>query len=219
MTGYLFGWSMSWMEALLFYSRMCFSTFLQRDLEGGQSMIYLTSDQHFFYRKGTPHIGGLAFSDWESKDRYLIRRWNETVGPADQVYILGDLSEGDGPETESILRQLNGEKYLVIGNNDRYLEDPGFDRSLFVWCRQYHELWYEGEKYVLFHFPIEVWCGCGRDRVHVHGHLHSREAVPMPIRRYEAGVDAHDGRPVSIRQVWDRVKAFGNKEAADRLIR
>ena len=170
-------------------------------------MIYLTSDQHFFYREGTPHIGALTFSDWESKNQYLIRRWNETVGEGDQVYILGDFSEGSGPETEGILRQLKGEKYLVIGNNDRYLEDPDFDRSLFVWCRQYHELWAEGEKYVLFHFPIEAWSGCGR------------EAVPLPIRRYEAGVDAHDGRPVSIRQVWERVKGYGNEMAVERLLR
>ncbi len=180
-------------------------------------MIYFTADQHFFYRKGTPHIGDRKFSDAESKNDYLIKRWNERVKPEDQIYILGDFSNGNGTETAGILRQLNGEKYLIIGNNDHYLEDPDFDRSFFVWCRQYHEFWHQGEKYVLFHFPIEVWSGCRNNRIHIHGHMHNKKAVPMPIRRYEAGVDAHDGSPVSIDEVWEAVKEFGNQNASERI--
>lgn len=180
-------------------------------------MIYFTADQHFFYRKEIPHIGDRKFKDAESKNAYLIERWNETVGPEDSVYILGDLSDGTSSETESVLRQLNGEKYLVIGNNDHYLDDPDFDRSFFVWCRPYYELWYREEKYVLFHFPIEAWSGCRKNRIHVHGHMHNKQAVPVPIRRYEAGVDAHDGRPVSIDQVWEAVKEFTNLSASERI--
>lgn len=180
-------------------------------------MIYFTADQHFFYRKQIPHIGNMEFKDAEGKNDYLIKRWNETVKAEDQIYILGDFSDGNSRETERILQQLNGEKYLIIGNNDHYLEDPDFDRSFFVWCRPYHELWYQGEKYVLFHFPIEVWSGCGRNRIHVHGHTHGKQAVPVPIRRYEVGVDAHDGRPVSIHQVWEAVKEFTNQIAIERI--
>ncbi|MDO4328641.1 MAG: metallophosphoesterase [Lachnospiraceae bacterium] len=182
-------------------------------------MIYFTSDQHFFYRKGRPHIGDMEFPDAERKNQYLIKRWNETIKPEDQVYILGDFSDGNGPDTAAVLKQLKGEKYLIIGNNDHYLEDPSFEPSLFVWCRQYHELWYREEKYVLFHFPIEVWSGCRKNRIHVHGHTHGRQAVPAPIRRYEVGVDAHDGRPVSIEQVWEAVKEFNNKAASERIYR
>lgn len=176
-------------------------------------MIYFTSDQHFFYRKGTARVGDREFAGSEEKDSFLIRQWNQTVKPEDQVYILGDLSDGTPRQTEEIIRNLNGEKFLIIGNHDRYLEDEEFDSSVFSWCRRYEELWYQEQKYVLFHFPIEVWSGCGKDRVHVHGHMHSRKPFYRPIRRYDVSVDAHDGRPVSIDAVWNAVKDYHNQGA------
>ncbi|WP_166445756.1 hypothetical protein [Enterocloster lavalensis] len=33
-----------------------------------------------------------------------------------------------------------------------------------------------------------------------------------PIRRYEVGVDAHDGRPVSIEEIWEAVKDLHNMD-------
>ena len=99
----------------------------------------------------------------------------------------------------------------MIGNNDRYLEDPAFDPSVYQWCRQYHEINEMGTKFVLFHFPIEVWSGYGKDRIHLHGHLHRSKPIWEPIRRYEVGVDAHDGRPVSIGEIWDAVKDLHNE--------
>ena len=66
------------------------------------------------------------------------------------------------------------------------------------------------EKFVLFHFPIEAWSGYGRDRIHLHGHLHRLEPVCEPIRRYEVGVDAHDGRPVSIDTIWEQTRELHN---------
>lgn len=176
-------------------------------------MIYFTSDQHFFYRKETPKVGDRTFLNAEEKNIFLLKQWNETVSTEDQVYILGDLSDGTAEQTEEIIRKLNGEKFLIIGNHDRYLEDSHFDLSVFSWCKQYYELWYQEQKYVLFHFPIEVWSGCGKDRVHVHGHMHSKKPFYRPIRRYDVSVDAHDGKPVSIDRVWNAVKGYHNQEA------
>lgn len=173
-------------------------------------MIYFTSDLHFYHPKN-PHIGKRSFETSEEKDCFLIKQWNSTIGPDDEVYMLGDVSEGNGEETNRILRQLTGKKYLVIGNNDHYLEDPSFDKSLYLWCQPYYELLTMDTKFVLFHFPIEVWSGCGKDRIHLHGHCHSHQAMQTSIRRYEVGIDAHDGRPVSITEIWDKVKNCHNK--------
>lgn len=173
-------------------------------------MIYFTSDLHFFYKKD-PCVGMRHFSSGEEKNEFLVDCWNRTVSGTDEVYILGDVSNGGGQETAEILRRLNGKKYLVIGNNDRYLEDPAFDPSVYQWCRQYHEINEMGTKFVLFHFPIEVWSGYGKDRIHLHGHLHRSKPIWEPIRRYEVGVDAHDGRPVSIGEIWDAVKDLHNE--------
>lgn len=172
-------------------------------------MIYFTSDLHF-YHASHPRVGRHEFETVEEKNEYLVRRWNDTVGPDDEVYLIGDVSDGTGEETNRILGRLHGKKYLVIGNHDRYLDDPAFQADGYAWARQYHELWYHGEKFVLFHFPIEAWSGYSRDRVHLHGHLHRLEPICEPIRRYEVGVDAHDGKPVSIDEIWEQVKELHN---------
>lgn len=173
-------------------------------------MIYFTSDLHFCYKKGQCKVGTRVFNSYVEKDEFLIERWNDTVKQEDEVYLLGDVSEGNGTKTNEILRRLNGKKYLVVGNNDRYLEDATFDENLYEWIKQYYELHEMDTKFVLFHYPIEVWSGCRKDRVHLHGHLHRPKAIYKPIRRYEVGVDAHDGRPVSIDEIWETIKNYHN---------
>ena len=177
-------------------------------------MIYFTADTHFFSSKRHPEsslqVGERTFSTVEEKNAFLISRWNATVGPADDIYILGDLSDGSAQETDALLRQLNGQKYLIVGNNDHYLEDPAFPREHFVWVQQYYELLTLGTKFVLFHFPIEIWSGYRNDRVHLHGHTHREKPMYEPIRRYEVGVHAHDGWPVSLETIWEKVQPFHN---------
>lgn len=179
-------------------------------------MIFFTSDTHFFVserrknHKSTLQVGQRVFSTVEEKTEFLVSRWNETVGPEDEIYILGDFSDGSARETADLLLRLNGTKYLVVGNNDHYLEDPAFPRERFGWIQQYYELLTLGTKFVLFHFPIEAWSGYQNDRVHLHGHTHRIKPIYEPIRRYEVGVHAHDGYPVSLETVWEQVQPFHN---------
>ncbi len=174
-------------------------------------MIYFTSDLHFFSKKSLC-VGGREFPSAQERGEFLAEQWNRTVAAEDEVYLLGDISNGSGEETGRMLERLNGRKYLIIGNNDRYLDDPAFDRSVCRWYRQYYELRAMDTRFILFHFPIEVWTGYKKDRVHLHGHLHREKPVWEPIRRYEVGVDAHDGRPVSIEEIWEAVKDLHNMD-------
>lgn len=174
-------------------------------------MIYFTSDLHFFCKKGLV-VGKRRFTTNEERNEFLIEQWNATVQKTDEIYLLGDISDGNAEKSNEMLRRLAGTKYLIIGNNDKYLEDSNFDRSIFKWCKQYYELLTMDTKFVLFHFPIEVWSGYGKDRIHLHGHLHRQTPMYASIRRYEVGVDAHDGKPVSIEVIWDKMKEFHNKD-------
>lgn len=181
-------------------------------------MIYFTADTHFFtsarrgLRLSTLRVGAREFSTVEERKKFLVRRWNEKVRPEDEIYILGDFSDGTPEQTATLLRQLNGKKYLIIGNNDCYLEDEHFPQGeLFAWVRPYYELHALGTTFVLFHFPIEVWAGYRKNSVHLHGHTHRRVPMIEPIRRYEVGVDSHDGYPVSIDEVWRAVEPMHNE--------
>lgn len=78
--------------------------------------IFLTADPHFGHR----NIGALCERPWasvEQMDAALVRRWNEVVGPQDEVWVLGDFSLSLTPL--SLVASLNGIKYLVAGNHDQ----------------------------------------------------------------------------------------------------
>ena len=111
-----------------------------------------------------------------------------------------------------ILQQLNGRKYLVKGNHDAFVSQQAFDASAFVWIKDYYELHYEGDVFVLFHYPIEEWNGYFRHAYHLHGHQHNsarrnEENANKNVRRYDVGVDANQFAPISI----EEIKAYFEK--------
>src|SRR6516165_9458078 len=60
----------------------------------------------------------------------LMERWNETVGPDDVVWHLGDFAIRQRPAVVSeLLARLHGRKHLVAGNND-----PPATRELAGWA-------------------------------------------------------------------------------------
>jgi calcineurin-like phosphoesterase family protein len=125
-------------------------------------------------------------------DEALVRRWNERVGPEDEVWHLGDFARrlADVPV---LLGRLSGRKHLLCGNND-----PPAIADVAGWesVRDYHELELEGRRLVLCHYPFRSWNGQHRGSINLHGHSHGR-LKPLP-RQHDAGVDAHDFRPVRL---------------------
>jgi len=164
-------------------------------------MIYFTSDLHFYHEKIISHTNR-PFSNMEKMNQALIENWNRTVSAQDEIYILGDVTM-KGPElAEEALSQLKGHKYLIKGNHDRFVKNENFNNSLFEWIKDYYELSYENNKFILFHYPIEEWNGYFRGTIHLHGHQHNNEYynynnLENKIRRYDVGVDANYMTPVS----------------------
>jgi len=76
-----------------------------------------------------PHFGDDRIRKYENRpfdtvqimDTEMIARWNRTVSPEDEVYVLGDFG-AEGREAQ-ILSQLSGTKYLVKGNHDQKTND------------------------------------------------------------------------------------------------
>lgn len=77
---------------------------------------FFTSDTHFGH-KNILNYCYRPFADMEQMQRGLIKHWNETVGPDDEIYVLGDFSFN--PKWSRIITpQLNGKKHLIYGNHD-----------------------------------------------------------------------------------------------------
>jgi Predicted phosphoesterase or phosphohydrolase len=142
----------------------------------------------------------------EKMNQALIENWNRTVSAQDEIYILGDVTM-KGPElAEEALSQLKGHKYLIKGNHDRFVKNENFNNSLFEWIKDYYELSYENNKFILFHYPIEEWNGYFRGTIHLHGHQHNHENynfenLEKNLKRFDVGVDANYMRPVSIEDI------------------
>lgn len=168
-------------------------------------MIYFTSDLHFYHDKIIQHAKR-PFYNAEEMNQALIRRWNQKVRMQDEVYILGDVTM-KGPEyATKVIRELHGKKYLIRGNHDDFVDREGFVRSLFEWIKEYHEMEYQNQWFVLFHYPIEEWNGFFRGAIHLHGHQHNHELynyenLEKGLRRYDVGVDANRMYPVSIEEI------------------
>jgi predicted phosphohydrolase len=80
--------------------------------------IYFTSDTHFGDARRI-RVDKRPFASIAEHDAALIARWNEVVGPQDEIYHLGDFTAAKDPErVTALLASLNGRKHLIIGNDD-----------------------------------------------------------------------------------------------------
>jgi hypothetical protein len=92
---------------------------------------FFTADTHFGDVLILRRRGRLALA--AEHDGALITRWNETVGPEDEVWYLGDFAAGASwARCAEIFAGLNGIKRLIRGNHDtnRVLNLPWADPPL-----------------------------------------------------------------------------------------
>jgi calcineurin-like phosphoesterase family protein len=158
--------------------------------------IYFTSDTHFGHG-GALGLYRRPFASVAAMNEALLARWNETVGPNDVVWHLGDFAIRQRPPVVAdLLAQLNGRKHLVAGNND-----PPSTRELAVWesVQSYLEIEADGVGMVLCHYPFRSWRGMGKGWVNLHGHSHGR-LKPLP-RQFDVGVDVWSFRPVTLSEI------------------
>jgi len=168
-------------------------------------MIYFTSDLHFGH-SNIIKLCNRPFASVDEMDAALTRNWNATVKRNDEVYILGDFTMKPAAEAHKYLAPLNGRKYLVRGNHDRFLNRLEEFESDFVWVKDYHVLKRDGQAFVLFHYPILEWAGFFRGAIHLHGHVHNRETSNSRLAAgsgfaFNVGVDCNDFRPISIEDI------------------
>ncbi|MBO0747216.1 MAG: hypothetical protein J2O47_02630 [Acidimicrobiaceae bacterium] len=185
-----------------------------------------TADLHFGHANIIRYCDR-PFTSVEAMDEGLIERWNDSVTPDDEVWLLGDFAMGGLAEHLPLAQRLAGHKVLVAGNHDACWEGRpkgGFER----WVAEYLEAGFErivqpptmadlGETTVLVHhFPYE---GDSRGDVErfaehrptdegawlLHGHVHDRWR--QSGRQINVGVDAWGGRLVSDEELADLIAA------------
>ena len=78
---------------------------------GGEvdSMIYFTSDLHFYHKNVIKHANR-PYSDVDEMNERLISNWNKKVKEEDDIYILGDFTMKGAEYATDVLKRLNGKK-------------------------------------------------------------------------------------------------------------
>lgn len=174
-------------------------------------MIYFTSDLHFDHARAIK-LCLRPFTTVEEMNQALIDNWNKTVTSKDEVYILGDITLSHNAEkAQNYLLQLNGIKHLVKGNHDQFVNSIHFKPNIFASIQDYKEFKYNGNYFVLMHYPILDWNHMhSQNSFMLHGHMHNPPQyninnIKNNIRRYDVGVDANNFTPISIEEI---VKKF-----------
>ena len=172
-------------------------------------MRYYIADMHFFHESLNYQMDKRGFENIEEMHAYMIKQWNKKVRRGDDVVILGDFSMGKGEQTNEILRSLNGAKYLIEGNHDKFLNDRKFDKTLFRWIRPYDELKDNKRKIILSHYPIMFYNGQNRldsegnpKAYMLYGHVHNTydeyliDRFQTEIRQTMRPIDDGDDRSI-----------------------
>jgi calcineurin-like phosphoesterase family protein len=155
--------------------------------------IFFTSDTHFGHG-GALGLYRRPFASVPAMNEAIVARWNETIGPNDEVWHLGDFAiRQRHAVVVELLGRLAGRKHLVTGNND-----PAETTALDAWAsvQPYAEISIDGVFLVLCHYPFRSWRVMAKGSVNLHGHCHGR-LKPQP-RQFDVGVDVWDFRPVTL---------------------
>ena len=178
-------------------------------------MILYTSDLHF----GHANVIGFdhrPFADSDEMDHVLIELWNGRVQPDDTVYIVGDLCYRSKNTADWYLRQLNGNKILILGNHDApILDNPKALHYLDDVAKMMNIK--DGDKQIcLCHYPIAEWDGFFRGSWHIYGHIHNRkdeayEFMKTKDHALNAGCMINNYTPASFNELLRNNEAFKNK--------
>jgi calcineurin-like phosphoesterase family protein len=124
------------------------------------------------------------FKDLDEMHQTIIDNWNKVVGKGDLVLHLGDVAFS-GQAMDAIIPQLNGIKYLIRGNHDKFTEGryrKYFNRILGVYIR---------DNVCFTHVPVHPSC-LSRWKANVHGHLHGSTVMKVDVVETGIGLMVED---------------------------
>ena len=139
-------------------------------------MNYYISDLHLSHAN-VIKFDSRPYDTIEEMETDLIFRWNKQVSNGDHVYLLGDfIWKAGSDEWLRIIRKLNGNIHLILGNHDPRQYSTGVQKAL-AEITSYKELneKVDGKDYrlVLSHYAILSYYGsCYSQTFHLHGHTH-----------------------------------------------
>lgn len=160
--------------------------------------LFFTADTHFWHEMAINN-GLRNFKDVEEMNEKLIENWNSVVGAEDPVFHLGNFGYGTKEQNEDVLKRLNGEKHLVMGNDDWNMSELA---DYWLSMEHYLELEANDVKIVLSHYPMLVWHGSHKGSWMLHGTCHGGiNLLNIDTLRHDVGSDNCNYTPIEFSEL------------------
>jgi len=164
-------------------------------------MKYYTSDLHLSH-KNIIEYENRPFDSIDEMNNTIIDIINYRLSPDDELYILGDFTlEKNVDKVNSLIRRIKCKKHLILGNHDYFVKNESLC-SLFDSVHHYLEIDDNGQKVILFHYPIQNWNLKNYGSIHLYGHVHSKEELQLKeCNAFNVGVDVNNFMPVTLEEL------------------
>lgn len=163
-------------------------------------MRHWTADTHW-YHEGALKMNNRPFTSVEEMNEAMITRWNAQVKPGDIVYHTGDVAFCKKEELTNVLKRLNGEIHLILGNHDGHIakhRNSYLNEGLFASIGPYKEIRLDDDRLVcMSHYPMMAWKHQAYGSIMVHGHCHGSMQYPKEMLIFDVGTDVFDFSPIS----------------------
>ena len=147
-------------------------------------MKFFTSDIHFS-DESTMRSDNRPFKNVNNFDKFIIKDFNKVAKSTDTIYVVGDLLDCDGPDTDewikglNLVKKINANIVLIMGNNEQRIVKYFFNNNFgeFVkYCKQFGikevhktlDVEFGGKK---FHLVHQIKDGDKR-KINLFGHTH-----------------------------------------------
>ena len=146
-----------------------------------QRKLYI-SDLHLFHKnvtKAGKDFDKRPYADLEEMHSDILLKWNQAVTNTDHVYILGDFiwkfTSKNRDEVMRIIKEMNGNLHLIIGNHDR-IEDSNFKKrfeEIVHYKRVDDVLDGKNRPVIMSHYYMPLYEQHYRGAILLHGHSHN----------------------------------------------
>lgn len=153
--------------------------------------MFFTSDLHFFHQNILKWSATRPYPDVETMNDAIINTINNRVTTKDTLYILGDVSFGNVPQTCEIIQRINCQnKILIIGNHDEHMVNKLEFQQLFKSMHHILQIKHNHKKYIMCHYPILSWNAMHHGSIMLHGHSHGA-TDNSTVNRIDVGLDVY----------------------------
>lgn len=211
-------------------------------LKSADQKIWFVSDLHLGHAKDFI----LDPRGYTNVDEALAHQWlmlNETIGPNDIVFNLGDAVIGAQARSTEYAKRVVflpcKQQYYLWGNHNAGMQQLydecrhelglladdveiyplNFPNSPFVFMGHRIEIFIDGHPVVLDHYPIASWNHASKGGYNVHGHCHRNLKEDLTLKRLDVGWE-WQRRPVEwneiVRELSPR-KAFAPDHHGDAI--